>query len=147
MLDGRTTDDVVCRAPLGLYVDPLNPKGVLVDHAVEAVVGELERVGSVCLRSWSVRYPVNGTRGPVQPRRSSAGARGRRCHRLEAAVAPSEDTHRLSEVVPPRDLAGAKEWSSGLSGSGEKAGPVCPNCFVTVPFGTGICDTCGTLVD
>ncbi len=42
---------------------------------------------------------------------------------------------------------GAKEWSSGASGSGGNAGPTCPQCFVTVPSGTRVCDTCGTSVN
>jgi hypothetical protein len=44
-------------------------------------------------------------------------------------------------------LAGAVEWRSGLSGAGGKTGPVCPNCFLTVPVGTGVCDTCGASVE
>ena len=43
-------------------------------------------------------------------------------------------------------LAGAREWSSGLGGSGGRTGPTCPNCFVSVPIGTLTCDQCGTVV-
>lgn len=40
-------------------------------------------------------------------------------------------------------VGGAKEWSENVGGVGGKTGPFCPNCFVNVPFGTGICDSCG----
>lgn len=43
-------------------------------------------------------------------------------------------------------LAGATEWGSGAGGSRGKTGSMCPNCFVTVPLGTGVCDTCGAAV-
>lgn len=36
-----------------------------------------------------------------------------------------------------------EEWSRGDGGHVNTMGPVCPNCFVVVPSGTAICDTCG----
>jgi hypothetical protein len=43
-------------------------------------------------------------------------------------------------------LAAAKlEWGSSGGGS-QRMGPICPNCRVAVPVGTGECDTCGRTV-
>jgi RNA polymerase subunit RPABC4/transcription elongation factor Spt4 len=44
-------------------------------------------------------------------------------------------------------LAGAKEWTESAGGeTSRRTGPVCPNCFMTVPTGTGVCETCGETV-
>ena len=45
----------------------------------------------------------------------------------------------------PQHLAGAKEWSDSADGvdGGRKRGPICRNCFIAVPIGTRVCDSCG----
>jgi RNA polymerase subunit RPABC4/transcription elongation factor Spt4 len=45
----------------------------------------------------------------------------------------------------PEHLVGAREWSDAADGGGggRKSGPVCRNCFVIVPVGTRVCDSCG----
>lgn len=44
-------------------------------------------------------------------------------------------------------LAATKEWdASGGPGRSGPTGPMCLSCFVTVPLGTGICETCGEAV-
>lgn len=45
----------------------------------------------------------------------------------------------------PQHLAGAKERGDSVDSvdGGRKRGPVCRNCFITVPIGTRVCDSCG----
>ena len=43
----------------------------------------------------------------------------------------------------PEHLALAKEWTDGSAGRRTRTGPVCPACHLTVPLGTGICESCG----
>lgn len=44
-------------------------------------------------------------------------------------------------------VARANDWNESLGGERSgRTGPVCPNCFMTVPLGTGVCETCGEVV-
>ena len=44
-------------------------------------------------------------------------------------------------------LAGAKESTGSVGGeTSRRTGSVCPSCFMTVPTGTGVCETCGETV-
>lgn len=41
-------------------------------------------------------------------------------------------------------LRGATEWRDTPGGAGGgRIGKVCPTCFISVPLGTGICESCG----
>jgi hypothetical protein len=47
----------------------------------------------------------------------------------------------------PQHATDASEWSgTDASGGSSRPGAVCPNCFITVPSGTGECESCGTVI-
>lgn len=37
----------------------------------------------------------------------------------------------------------AATWRAWRSGAANRIGAICPNCFTSVPLGTGVRDTCG----
>lgn len=96
----------------------------------------------------------------VFPARIGAPAELRRCSqcRLQSQASPASQLTVIKHRHATQPLGhlrlychehapGAKEWSSGLSGSGGNAGRMCPQCFVAVPIDTRVCDTCGRSVE
>jgi hypothetical protein len=108
-----------------------------------------------------IEFEVPYTLGEVFPDRRAAPPESRKCSMCggDSQALPADKLtvikhrHALQplgnmRLYCPEHAASAAEWSSGETrGRDVKHGPVCPTCFVTVPFGTRLCDTCGQEVD
>lgn len=88
--------------------------------------------------------------GPEDRRRCSAC--GSQAQALPASALTVIKRHHESHpaghllLYCQEHLAKATEGNDASGGAGEKPGKigrVCRNCFLVVPFGTGVCDACG----